>query len=146
MSSNSHSHLDQSRDDTWWHNRVVQPASEPRRISAAASFQLRFLCTPTAEHLQRQIEHLLSKHEVDLVFSGHVHSYARTCNVLAGKCVDMEQGGCAHLTNTILPAQTCIDKQAQAMQTNCSYVSLHACIISPHEASCACQRDSCLGS
>ena len=32
--------------------------------------------------------------QVDLVFSGHVHSYARTCNVLAGKCVDMRQGGC----------------------------------------------------
>lgn len=31
--------------------------------------------------------------QVDLVFSGHVHSYARTCNVLAGECVDMQQGG-----------------------------------------------------
>jgi hypothetical protein len=46
-----------------------------------------------AEHLRRQIEALLSKHEVDLVLSGHVHSYARTCNVLAGSCVDMRDGG-----------------------------------------------------
>lgn len=48
-----------------------------------------------AEHLRRQLESLLNKHEVDLVLSGHVHSYARTCNVLGGKCTDMAQGGCA---------------------------------------------------
>ena len=46
-----------------------------------------------AEHLRRQTEALLSRHEVDLVLSGHVHSYARTCNVLAGSCVDMRDGG-----------------------------------------------------
>jgi hypothetical protein len=49
--------------------------------------------TCCAEHLRRQIEALLSRHEVDLVLSGHVHSYARTCNVLAGSCVDMRDGG-----------------------------------------------------
>ena len=48
-----------------------------------------------AEHLRLQIEALLSTHSVDLVFSGHVHSYARTCNVLDGRCVDMKRGGCA---------------------------------------------------
>ena len=51
--------------------------------------------SPWAEHLRRQLESLLNKHEVDLVLSGHVHSYARTCNVLGGKCTDMAQGGCA---------------------------------------------------
>lgn len=46
-----------------------------------------------AGHLRKQLEQLLNKHEVDLVLSGHVHSYARTCNVLGGKCIDMDQGG-----------------------------------------------------
>lgn len=50
------------------------------------------------EHLRRQLEALLNKHRVDLVFSGHVHSYARTCNVLAGKCTDMRSGGMTHIT------------------------------------------------
>ncbi len=46
-----------------------------------------------ADHLRRQLEGLLNEHEVDLVLSGHVHSYARTCNVLGGKCIDMDSGG-----------------------------------------------------
>jgi len=51
-----------------------------------------------ASHLRKQLEQLLNKHEVDLVLSGHVHSYARTCNVLGGKCIDMDQGGMTHIT------------------------------------------------
>ena len=35
---------------------------------------------------------------MDLVFSGHVHSYARTCNVLDERCVDMDEGGTTHIT------------------------------------------------
>ena len=50
------------------------------------------------EHLRGQLETLFNDFEVDLVFSGHVHSYARTCNVLDRQCVDMRNGGMTHIT------------------------------------------------
>jgi hypothetical protein len=51
-----------------------------------------------AEHLRDELEGLFNDYAVDLVFSGHVHSYARTCNVLAERCVDMDDGGMTHIT------------------------------------------------
>ena len=51
-----------------------------------------------AVHLRQQLEGLFNEFEVDLVFSGHVHSYARTCNVLNEQCVDMDEGGMTHIT------------------------------------------------
>lgn len=50
------------------------------------------------EHLRGQVEGLLSRYEVDLVLSGHVHSYSRTCNVEGGRCVDPAEGGMIHAT------------------------------------------------
>ena len=50
------------------------------------------------EHLRGHIEGLLSDYQVDLVVSGHVHSYSRTCNVRAGRCLRPERGGTVHLT------------------------------------------------
>lgn len=47
------------------------------------------------EHLRQQLEETLNEFEVDLVLSGHVHSYARTCNVLDGNCIPLPDGGCA---------------------------------------------------
>jgi hypothetical protein len=38
------------------------------------------------EHLAASIEELLSEYGVDLVLSGHVHSYTRSCPVYRGKC------------------------------------------------------------
>lgn len=35
---------------------------------------------------------------MDLVLSGHVHDYARTCNVLDETCVDERDGGMSHIT------------------------------------------------
>lgn len=51
-----------------------------------------------ADHLRGQLEGLFNEVEVDLVLSGHVHSYARTCNVLDERCVAMEEGGMTHIT------------------------------------------------
>ena len=51
-----------------------------------------------AGHLRGQLEKLFNEFEVDLVLSGHVHSYARTCNVLNERCVHMEEGGMTHIT------------------------------------------------
>lgn len=60
---------------------------------------LRVLCVGApAEHLRGQLESLFNEMEVDLVLSGHVHSYARTCNVLNEHCVDMNEGGMTHIT------------------------------------------------
>ncbi len=36
--------------------------------------------------------------QVDLVLSGHVHAYARTCNVADERCVDPADGGMTHFT------------------------------------------------
>lgn len=50
------------------------------------------------EHLRQQLEKTLNKFQVDLVVSGHVHSYARTCNVLDKKCIPIVNGGTTHIT------------------------------------------------
>lgn len=44
------------------------------------------------------IEDLLNEYEVDIVFSGHMHSYSRSCNVQDGRCVDPGRGGMTHVT------------------------------------------------
>lgn len=51
-----------------------------------------------AEHLRASLESLFNQYNVDLVLSGHVHSYARTCNVYNEKCVDNLDRGTTHVT------------------------------------------------
>lgn len=51
-----------------------------------------------ADHLQKQLERLYEEFEVDIVFTGHVHAYARTCNVFEGKCISPKDGGMTHVT------------------------------------------------
>lgn len=50
------------------------------------------------DHLRGQLEGLFDDYEVDLVITGHVHSYSRTCNVLDERCRDQEEGGMTHVT------------------------------------------------
>jgi hypothetical protein len=45
------------------------------------------------EHLAQQIEGLLAASDVDLVISGHVHTYCRTCPVYKEKCFPGGRGG-----------------------------------------------------
>lgn len=49
------------------------------------------------DHLRAQLEGLLNEYQVDLVVSGHVHSYSRTCNVLDEECIPADQGGMTHI-------------------------------------------------
>lgn len=49
-------------------------------------------------HLRNQLEELFDEFKVDLVLSGHVHAYARTCNVYNDRCVDPATGGMMHIT------------------------------------------------
>lgn len=51
-----------------------------------------------ADHLRGQLEALFEHAKVDLVLSGHVHDYARTCNVLDKRCVRERDGGMSHIT------------------------------------------------
>lgn len=51
-----------------------------------------------AEHLRDNIEDLINDFQVDVVFSGHMHSYSRTCNVLHERCIDESEGGTTHVT------------------------------------------------
>ncbi|KAL3137475.1 hypothetical protein ABBQ38_004764 [Trebouxia sp. C0009 RCD-2024] len=51
-----------------------------------------------ADHLRDSLESLFNHYNVDLVLSGHVHSYARTCNVFNEKCVDNLDKGTTHVT------------------------------------------------
>ncbi|KAK9842562.1 hypothetical protein WJX81_006229 [Elliptochloris bilobata] len=50
------------------------------------------------QHLRASLEDLFEASQVDLVLSGHVHAYARTCNVLDERCVDPADGGMTHFT------------------------------------------------
>ena len=49
-------------------------------------------------HLRRVLEPLFNRYEVDLVLSGHVHSYSRSCNVLGDACLPPAEGGATHVT------------------------------------------------
>eukprot|EP00193_Tetraselmis_chui_P004558 CAMPEP_0177763180 /NCGR_PEP_ID=MMETSP0491_2-20121128/6735_1 /TAXON_ID=63592 /ORGANISM="Tetraselmis chuii, Strain PLY429" /LENGTH=542 /DNA_ID=CAMNT_0019279273 /DNA_START=314 /DNA_END=1942 /DNA_ORIENTATION=+ len=53
--------------------------------------------TRVGKHLRREFEHLLSKHNVDVVINGHVHSYLRTCPIYNKDCVGRDYGGVVHL-------------------------------------------------
>lgn len=48
--------------------------------------------------MRSSLEELFDANEVDLVLSGHVHAYARTCNVYNERCVDSSSGGMTHIT------------------------------------------------
>jgi hypothetical protein len=49
-------------------------------------------------HLRSFLEPLLETHAVDVYLSGHVHAYARTCNVWrGGQCVPRPVGGTTHV-------------------------------------------------
>ncbi|KAG2451406.1 hypothetical protein HYH02_004006 [Chlamydomonas schloesseri] len=43
------------------------------------------------EHIRAAIEDLLLQYRVDLVLSGHVHAYYRSCSAAGNKCVEEEQ-------------------------------------------------------
>lgn len=60
-----------------------------------------------AEHLRKSLEDLLEEFEVDLVLSGHVHAYARTCNVFKEHCIDNDDGGTTHITLGMLVPHLC---------------------------------------
>ena len=59
-----------------------------------------------AGHLRDSLEELFDEHQVDMVLSGHVHAYARTCNVYNEQCVDMADGGMTHITLGVYIPQT----------------------------------------
>lgn len=62
-----------------------------------------FYCSETREGdyertllLRNHVEHLLNEYRVDVVFSGHYHSYERTCPVYDEKCYYGETDAVAH--------------------------------------------------
>ena len=50
-----------------------------------------------AAKLRRNLEPLLKRHGVNVVVSGHVHSYSRTCQVSNTVCVGANEGGIPHI-------------------------------------------------
>ncbi len=50
-----------------------------------------------AERLRENLEPMFSTAGVDLVMTGHLHSYERSCSVLNETCVGQGQGGIVHL-------------------------------------------------
>jgi hypothetical protein len=50
------------------------------------------------EHLRRNLEDMFMHYEVDMVFSGHVHSYSRTCHVNNEECTTEGYSGIHHMT------------------------------------------------
>ncbi|KAL6783862.1 hypothetical protein ACKKBG_A03785 [Auxenochlorella protothecoides x Auxenochlorella symbiontica] len=48
------------------------------------------------QHLRDHLEELFNRYEVDVVVSGHVHSYSSSCNVLDETCIRREEGGMMH--------------------------------------------------
>lgn len=54
-------------------------------------------CLSLAEHLRQSLESLYNRYNVDLVVSGHVHSYARTCNVYDEECTNVNKRGTTYV-------------------------------------------------
>lgn len=48
--------------------------------------------------VQDILEDLFLRHEVDMVMTGHVHLYARTCSVKRDRCKKAGRGGITHVT------------------------------------------------
>ena len=59
---------------------------------------LKSVCSCFAEHLRKSLEELLEEFEVDMVISGHVHAYARTCNLYKEECISDDDGGTTYIT------------------------------------------------
>ena len=65
------------------------------------SWQHTLLIFYPCAHIQDILEDLFLGAGVDLVLTGHVHLYARTCSVAAERCVDDDDdddGGITHIT------------------------------------------------
>lgn len=56
------------------------------------------MCSPAAPRptARDHLEELFNRYEVDVVVSGHVHSYSSSCNVLDETCIRREEGGMMH--------------------------------------------------
>ena len=67
-------------------------------VSVMLSVCLPDIVVAAADHLRDSLESLFNEFNVDLVLSGHVHSYARTCNVYNERCVDNLDKGTTHIT------------------------------------------------
>lgn len=50
-----------------------------------------------AKYLRHQLEDVLVKYGVDVVASGHVHAYSRSCPVVSKHCKPSEEGGILHV-------------------------------------------------
>jgi hypothetical protein len=50
-----------------------------------------------AKYLRHQLEDVLVKYGVDVVASGHVHAYSRSCPVIGKHCVPFEEGSVLHV-------------------------------------------------
>lgn len=50
-----------------------------------------------AKYLRHQLEDVLVKYGVDVVASGHVHAYSRSCPVIGKHCVPFKQGSVLHV-------------------------------------------------
>lgn len=51
--------------------------------------------TMVAQKLIEEVEPLFAEYQVDVVFSGHIHQYTRSCPVFKGTCVGYEADGSA---------------------------------------------------
>ena len=84
-------------DRGWGHSIVpTLPCTQQHQQQLVSQFQLSF--PGVAEHLRNILEDLFESYEVDMVMSGHVHAYARTCNMYKEKCLKNKKGGMTHMT------------------------------------------------
>ena len=54
-------------------------------------------CLQIAKNLRYHLEDVFVKYGVDVVVSGHLHAYSRTCPVIDRHCVPNEQGSIVHV-------------------------------------------------
>lgn len=66
------------------------------------------------------LEDTFLRHEVDMVMSGHVHLYARTCSVKHDRCKKPGRGGITHVTVGAHPSDCLISLFARFYSLTCT--------------------------
>jgi hypothetical protein len=85
--------------------------------------RVKIICVFSAEHLRESLEELMEEYEVDLAVSGHVHAYARTCNVYNQECIGNDDGGTTHVTLGTPPPPN-IQWIRESLPSVCSQIGL----------------------
>ena len=104
MLSSEHNVTDTAVMHKWLEYDLENSVNRTETPWVIIGFHRAIYCTQTLDgqnsttvHLRQEFEDILYQYKVDAMFSGHFHSYQRTCAVHESKCVGLQNGGTTHV-------------------------------------------------